>query len=468
MSEDLVDLSLAEAAHRLKRGQLRARDYLEAHLTAIERHDGALSAFLCVLTDSALQQADRADAERRAGRTMGPLHGIPVAIKDIIDMEGTPTTCHSRVAPTTNAVQDASVIARLRAAGAVILGKTALHEFATGGPSFDLPWPPARNPWNRDHHPGGSSSGSAVAVAARMVPAALGTDTAGSVRHPATACGIIGFKPTTAAIGTEGVFPLSWSLDHVGALTRSTQDAAILFECLRDPGVAFDLEAVRGGSDLTGYRVGVFEEFSEGATPEIRASFGAALDFLRDLGADLIPLSVPALAAYSGCGRLILQAESHALHQSWLQARAEDYSQRGRTRLLAGRSIDAASYINAQRLRRSLTEQMEAALATVDAAVCVSSLMPPCRIDDPAEIDRTYDQQARTPFNLTGSPAVAMPIGLSSSGLPMGMQVVGAAGTDARVLQVARIYERAAAWPTRPPMLDLSQPQGDASHANPT
>ncbi|SDW42566.1 amidase [Roseicitreum antarcticum] len=458
MSDDLTNLSLAEATRQLKRGQLRARAYLEAHLAAIERHDRGLNAFLNVLAESALQQADKADAEHRAGRTLGPLHGIPFAIKDIIDIQGTPTTCHSSVAPTTNAVQDAQVVARLRAAGAVIMGKTALHEFATGGPSFDLPWPPARNPWNRDHHPGGSSSGSAVAVAARMAPAALGTDTAGSVRHPATACGIVGFKPTTAAIGTKGVFPLSWSLDHLGTLTRSTRDAAIIFDSLRDPGVAFDLDTVQGTGDLTGHRIGVFEEFSTGATAEISAAFFAALDLLRDLGAELIPLSVPLLAAYAGCGRLILQAESHALHQSWLQARAEDYSQRGRTRLLAGRSIDAASYINAQRMRRALTEQMEAALSTVDAAVCVSSLTLPCRIDDPAEIDRTYDQQARTPFNLAGSPAVALPIGLSSSGMPMGMQVVGAARSDARVLNVACIYEHAAAWSTRPPMLDPSKP----------
>ncbi|MEM5544321.1 amidase [Sulfitobacter sp. AS92] len=458
---------MVEAARRLCAGSLRARDYLEAHLAVIARHDTDLNAFLNVMADSARHQADLVDARYRNGDRIGPLHGIPVAIKDIIDIEGQPTTCHSSVSPIAKAVHDASVIGRLRAAGALIIGKTALHEFATGGPAFDLPWPPARNPWNRDHHPGGSSSGSAVAVAARMAPAALGTDTAGSVRHPATACGIVGFKPTAATINTKGVFPLSWSLDHLGTLTRSVEDSAILFRCLCDPGIAFDFETNSRDNTLRGKRIGILGEFSEGAMPEISTAFATALDLLRDLSAELVPLTVPPLSAYTGCGRLILQAEAYALHKPWLEARAEDYSQRGRTRLLAGRTIDAATYINAQRLRRTLTEKMQAALSTVDAAVCVSSLMLPCRIDDPAEIDRTYDQQARTPFNLAGLPAVALPIGFAGNGLPIGMQVVGAAGTDAKVLSVARVYEIAAAWPTRPPLLDHSLPEGNP-YASPT
>lgn len=454
MSNVLTDLSVKEAAYSIGNGAFSARDYLEAHLFAIDKYDPVLDAFLLVMTESALEDADRADLAQKNGEVLRPLHGIPVAIKDIIDVEGVPTTCHSGVAPIVNAQRDAIVISRLRSAGALIIGKTALHEYATGGPSFDLPWPPARNPWDRNYHPGGSSSGSAVAVSARMVPAAIGTDTAGSVRHPATACGIVGFKPTFDAIETDGVFPLSWSLDQVGTLTRTASDAAILFDCLHDPRITFDLSEALSDSGISGKRIGVFEEFSVAAEPEIKKAFDDALDLFRELGAILIPLAVPPLAAYTGCGRLIIQAESYALHKTRLEAEPQSFGQRGRTRLLAGRSIDAASYINAQRLRKFLTGQLVEAMAYVDVAVTVSSLMLPCRIDDATEIDKTYDRQARTPFNLSGLPVVALPIGFSSKGLPIGMQIVGSAGADALVLNAARIYETSASWPMRPPILD--------------
>jgi len=446
--------TLSAALDRLRRGALSAEALTAACLDAIAAQDGAINAFVHVDAAGALAQARALDRARAGGAATGPLFGVPIAVKDIIDIAGQPTLCHSAAADPAPAPTDAAVVARLRRAGAVIIGKTALHEFATGGPSFDLPWPPARNPWNRDHHPGGSSSGSGAAVAAGMVPAALGTDTAGSVRHPATACGIVGLKPTYDAVSRQGVFPLSWSLDHVGPLARSVADVARLFAAIRAPGVAFDLRAALTPATLAGCRLGVIAGFSDGADPETLAAFDRVIDALRDLGATVVPLALPPLAAFAGCGRLILQAEGYAVHRARLQARPQDFGQRGRQRLMAGATLSAADYIDAQRLRRDLTERTRAALAGVDAALCLSSLAPPCRIDDPDAIAATYDRQARTPFNLTGMPALALPMGLNAAGLPLGFQMVGPAGSEARLLSLAAALERAI-----PPMPHPPNPQ---------
>jgi aspartyl-tRNA(Asn)/glutamyl-tRNA(Gln) amidotransferase subunit A len=399
---DAAALTLSQALVALRSGAVDAQGLTAACLQTIEERDSRINAFVHVDAQSALAQARRLDHARARGAAMGPLFGIPVAVKDIIDISGQPTLCHSAVADRVPAQKDAQVVARLRAAGAVIIGKTALHEYATGGPSFDLPWLPARNPWNTDHHPGGSSSGSGAAVAAGMVPAALGTDTAGSVRHPATACGIVGLKPTYDAVSRDGVFPLSWSLDHVGPLARSVADLARLFDVMRAPNVDFDLRMALTPAPLQGCRLGVIEGFSEKAEPGTIAAFQRVLDVLRDLGATLVPLQMPPLEAFTGCGRLILQAESYAIHRTALDSRAADFGARARHRLISGAALSAADYIDSQRLRRELTDRTRAALASVEAALCLSSLVPPCRIDDPGAIAATYDLQARTPFNLTG------------------------------------------------------------------
>jgi aspartyl-tRNA(Asn)/glutamyl-tRNA(Gln) amidotransferase subunit A len=435
---------------------------VEHHLAGIVQLDGELNAFLRVFAVSALEQAEDVDAARASGLPLGPLAGVPVAIKDIFDMAGERTTCHSRVGPPEPAAQDADAVRELRAAGAILIGKTALHEFATGGPSFDLPWPPARNPWNRHHHPGGSSSGSGAAVAAGLVPAALGTDTAGSVRHPATACGVAGLKPTYGAISCSGVFPLSQSLDHVGPIANSVIDLALLYDVLRAPQAPFSRHAFAAGMTLRGHVFGVADDFMRGADPEIESGFLAALEAVRQAGGKLVPLEVPPLEAYAGCGRLILQAEAYAIHKDRIDARPEDYGRRGRQRILAGRSVSAADYINAQRLRRQLAERMDAALQTVDAMLCPSSLSLPCRIDDDVAIARTYDHQARTPFNVTGHPAIALPTGIGPSGLPLGLQIIGRHWSETRLLSLAAALETVLVPMPRPP---LSLSNGDLVHA---
>lgn len=462
------DLSIVEAARQIAAGGISARELLADCLDRIASLNGNLNAFIHIAGSEAAREAALRDDELLRHGPRSPLHGIPVAIKDIIDVEGQATTAHSAIHVTTRATLDAEVVAQLREAGAVIVGKTALHEFATGGPSFDLPWPPARNPWLPTHHPGGSSSGSAVAVASGMVSAAIGTDTAGSVRHPATACGIVGLKPTRDAVSLDGVFPLSPSLDHVGPMARTVHDCSLIFDAIRGQEEGRPPRPPEFGEDLRGLKIGVIEEFGAEADPEIQAAFDAALGVLTRLGAVLCPVQgLPPLSDFTDCGRLILQAESYAIHAGWLRERPQDYGQRARTKLLRGKTIDPAALLMAKQRQSELSERFEDAMQGLDAAVCVSSLHLPCAIDDAEAVDRTYDRQARTPFNVTGSPAVAIPIGFSRSGLPLGMQLVGRHHGETAILGIGHAYEQAAGWHRmRPPMpsrTDLELQKGSQS-----
>lgn len=428
---------------------LSCRQVAEASLACIAALEPHLNAFITADEQDALEQADRLDADLARGGELLPLHGVPIAIKDIIDVRGFATTCHSRIMPRDPACEDAIAVARLREAGAVIIGKTALHEFATGGPSFDLPWPPARNPWRTTHHPGGSSSGSGVAVAASMVPAAIGTDTAGSVRHPATACGVVGFKPSYDAISRDGVFPLSCSLDHVGPLARTVEDCSILYTVM----AGRNRIVLKEASSLKGKTVGILDEFAAEADPEIAATYARMKELLADLGCVLVPLDAPRLDVLTDCARLILRAEAFAVHSDWLRERGDEYGQRGRRRLSAGRDTSAAQYIRAQQTRGILTAAMEDALKGVEVAISVSSLALPCAIDDAHALDKTYDRQARTPFNLTGQPALSLPAGLSSEGLPIGIQFAACAGMDEALLRFAHAFQCATSWhKQRPPL----------------
>jgi aspartyl-tRNA(Asn)/glutamyl-tRNA(Gln) amidotransferase subunit A len=459
---DPTGLSLASAATLLRTQELSPVDYVAACLERIHRYDRDLNAFISTDDDGALRAAREAESEIARGNWRGPLHGVPVALKDIFDVAGQRTSAHSKLRMDHVASADAFVVNKLRAAGAIIMGKTALHEFATGGPSFDLPWPPARNPWKRSHHPGGSSSGSGVAVAAGFAPVSIGTDTGGSVRNPATACGIAGMKPTYGAVSRAGAFPLAFSLDHVGVLSRNVQDNALVLEALlgRDPADPSSVDhplpglCASLGQGVKGLRIGVIDEFGAKANGEILGAFRQACRVLEHLGAELVPLRLSPLDDYVDCGRLILQAEAFSIHEPWLRTHIGDYGQRGRTRLLPGAFLSAADYIHAQQLRTVLVREFTAAMAAVDAAVCISSLELPCTIDDEAEVDRTYDRQARTPFNLTGTPAISVPMGFSESGLPMGLQVLGKSFDEAMVYRIAQSFEGATDWHLRRPDLD--------------
>jgi aspartyl-tRNA(Asn)/glutamyl-tRNA(Gln) amidotransferase subunit A len=447
-------LTAAAAARAIAAREVSPVELMTALLQRIGRLDPKLNVFIRLDAEAAMDAARAAEAEIAAGRVRGPLHGVPVGIKDIIDVAGLPTTCHSKILIDNVAAADAVCVARLRGAGAIVLGKLSTHEFAIGGPSFDLPWPPARNPWKPDHHPGGSSSGSGSGVAAGLFPMALGSDTGGSIRNPASACGIVGLKPTYGLVSRRGVFPLSFTLDHVGPLTRTVADNALMLDVIAghdplDPGSAA-CPAGRYASGLErgvrGLRIGFVRHFHETdlpAHPEVTVGLQNVARSLQGLGAEIRDVNLPTLGEFGAVNRVILQSEAWAIHGPWLRERPGDYGQLARRRLLAGAFISAGDYVQAARRRLEMIAEVEAALREVDVLLCASAMDPPSRIDDAAETERTYPRQARTPFNVTGHPALAMMAGLSSNGLPLSVQLVGRNFAEATLFQVARAWERA-------------------------
>ncbi|MBX6374965.1 MAG: amidase [Acetobacteraceae bacterium] len=460
----LHELTLTEAAALVRDKRLSPVEYLRALRARAAALEPKLNAFIRPLWDEAEAAAREAEAEIARSGPRSPLHGLPVGLKDIIDLAGHPTTCHSKILLDNVKQEDAAVVARLRAAGAVFPGKLATHEFAIGGPTFELPFPPARNPWNPAHHPGGSSSGSGAAVAARMLPAALGTDTGGSVRNPATQCGIVGMKPTYGLVSRRGVFPLSFTLDHVGPMTRTVADNALLLNAMAgydplDPGSverpAEDYTRDLGGG-LKGLRIGFVRHFHETdtpATPEVAAALEEAARLLAREGAVVRDITLPKLGEFAAVNRVILTSEAAAVHEPWLRERPGDYAPLTLRRLLPGMFVGGVDYVQAQRRRRELVAAVEAAFREVDLLLCASSMDPASRIDDEAETERTYPRQARTPFNVTGHPAISVMCGLSAGGLPIGMQLVGPSWSEALLYRAAAGYERAAGWVEKRPAL---------------
>jgi aspartyl-tRNA(Asn)/glutamyl-tRNA(Gln) amidotransferase subunit A len=465
---DLAYLSVAEGAQLLRAKKLSPVEWTKALLDRIAAIDEHYNAFLVVTADKALAQAKAAEAEIARGQWRGPMHGVPYASKDIFDIAGMATTCHSKIRKDHRAASDAFVVKKLRDAGAVLLGKVALHEFATGGPAFDLPWPPARNPWNRDLHPGGSSSGSGAALAAGMAPAALGTDTGGSVRNPATCCGIIGMKPTYGAVSLSGVFPLTHSLDHVGPMTRTVEDNAILFHAIAGhdpddptttnratPDCLKDLQA-----GLKGVRIGVIEHFykedAEADPDQVRA-IEQAVATLQKLGAQVKTIRLSPLPLWTDCNRTIHQAEAYAIHEKDVQERPEDFSALTRNRLLPGAFVSSAKYIRAQQLRGALCREFADAMRDLDAVVTLSSLLLPCRIDDLAAIAKTYDQQCRLVFNVTGTPAISVPTGHTATGVPLAMQIAARAFDEPMVYRIAQAFCAATGFADKRPPIELRE-----------
>ena len=461
---DPAFLTVTQAAALLRSRELSPVEYTRALIARVERHDAKLDAFLRFTPDIALEDARRAEAEIMRGEWRGPLHGVPYGLKDIVDYTGLPTTAHSKILADNVARSDAVVTQKLRAAGAVFMGKLSTHEFAIGGPCFDLPWPPARNPWNRDHFCGGSSSGSGAATAAGFVPFAIGTDTGGSVRNPATMCGVVGMKPTYGLVSRRGVLPLAFSLDHVGPLTRTAEDSACVLQTIAgydalDPGsanVRASAATSELGRDVRGLRIGVIRHFytrDMEADPEMTAGIETALKVLAGLGAEVREIETAPLAQYAACNRTIMTSEAFAIHEAWMRSRPEDYGSLTRERIMTGAFVRAADYVNATRVRVRLAQAFHALFEDIDVALTASAMDPACRIDDPQAIEYTYGRQARAPFNVTGSPALAVPVGFSKAGLPLGMQLVGKPFSEALLYRVAHAYEQATDWTSRHPPL---------------
>lgn len=456
-------LTIAEASRLIRDKKLSPVELTQDCLNRIAALDGRLDSFILLLADEALAQAKQAEAEITKGRSRGPLHGIPLALKDIIAYKGHPTTAHSAVLKDSVSVEDAFVTARLREAGAVILGKLATWEFAIGGPSHDLPWPPAKNPWNTAHDPAGSSSGSAAAVAAGLALGALGSDTGGSIRSPASLCGIAGHKPTYGLVSRRGVVPLSFSLDHIGPMCWTAEDCALVLKAIaghdaHDPASAQTVikDPVAGlTTSLKGVRIGLIRNFYEKdfpATAEVIAALDASVAVLKDLGAEVRDVTLASLQAFQSAGLLISRSDAFAIHAKTMREEPLRYGAIGRRRILAGAFTNAADYVNAQRQRTRLVADVKSTMRDVDILICPTSRETAPKLGDYAHHVGGNTHYCR-PYNLTGQPALSVCNGFGANGLPLSLQIAGRHFEDDLVLRVGDAYEKATAFRNRRPQM---------------
>lgn len=448
--------TLAEQSRLIATGEASPVDLTRQALARIEAVDATVNAFITVTAERAMDSARRAEAEIAAGRKCGPLHGIPYALKDIIDVAGVKTTAHSKLLADNTATTDAAVTERLEAAGMVLTGKLSLHEFARGAPTDELPWPNTRNPWNLDHACGGSSSGSGVAVAAGMVALAMGTDTGGSVRYPAACTGTVGLKPTYGRISRRGILPLSFSLDHAGPVTRTVVDCALVLSALAghdptDPGSAnapvpdylADLKR-----PIAGLRIGIARAYQDesGISDEMKVAIDRAAETLRRLGAVVEPVILPNRQLFDAAAWTIILAEGFAIHQENLRTRPHDFGRTVRERMSIGAFVTGGDYVQAQRIRGKLIAEMNAAIAGFDAILCATAAGAPPSLATVDDGPWRKSHPITAPFNLTGHPALALPCGFSASDLPLSMQLVGKAFDEATILRIGHAYEQATGW----------------------
>jgi aspartyl-tRNA(Asn)/glutamyl-tRNA(Gln) amidotransferase subunit A len=443
----MIGETITSLAPRVASGELRAERLVEDALATIARLQPSLNAFIAITADEALADARRADQEIAGGRYRGPLHGIPISLKDLVDVAGVPTTAGSKVREGRLAQTDATVVTYLKRAGAILIGKTNLHEFAFGTTSEDSGWGPARNPIDASRSPGGSSGGSAIAVATGMSVASVGTDTGGSIRIPAAACGIVGLKPGWGEISADGVVPLSRQLDHVGPLTRSVDDAELMFHALRGEAPS-DLHDDR--ESLFGIKLAALDGyFMDRLSPDVEAAVQAALELLRDGGAKLSSASLAHAADIAPIYLHLVLADAAAYHATALADRPHAYTPNVRIRLEMGRHVLAEDYVRALRGREVIRQEIEGALAGVNALVlpALSIEAPPIGaatvpVNGGQEPVRNAMLRCTQPFNLSGHPAISVPCGTTTAGLPVGLQIVGHAGRTNDLLRVARAIER--------------------------
>lgn len=437
--------TITDLARALRAREVTAAAITEQCLEQIAQRDPALNAFIAVCGDQAREAARTADREIADGRDRGPLHGVPVSLKDLFDVQGMPTTAASRVRQGHVAAADAPVVRRLREAGAVIVGKTNLHEFALGTTNEESAFGPVHHPLDPNRSPGGSSGGSAASVLAGMAYASLGTDTGGSIRIPAAVCGLVGLKPATGDVSTEGVVPLSSTLDHVGPLSRSIDDARLLYEVLCGrPAVA-----ATAPRPVRGMRVGVLRDyFTAVLDPQVASTFEATCARLRDAGVTLDDVTIPHSGDIAPIYLHIALAEAAAYHAKALEGRADDYTPNVRLRLEMGRYILAEDYVRALHGREVLRREVDGALRGRDALLLPSVPVPATRlgastvrVGGAEEPVRNVTLRLTQLFNITGHPAVTVPCGKTIEGLPIGAQLVGAGGDTPGLLATAAALE---------------------------
>jgi len=453
VAEDLTALSLKDLSLLIRTRQLSPVDLVRSYLDRIGRVDGLVHAFNSLRTDAALDEARQAGEAITRGEWLGPLHGIPLGIKDLIDVAGLPTTAQAHHRRNAVAARDADVVAGLKRAGAIVLGKQATHEYAVGGTELDGPWPPTRNPWNLDLDPMGSSSGSAASIAAGLCAGSVGSDTAGSIRDPAAWCGVAGLKPTDGLVNRSGLLPLARSMDCIGPIAWTVEDCALMLSGMisddagerATPGLrAPDFGGLEAG--VSGLRIGVVRQFYEGdddVDAEVLDAMRNSLTLLAGLGACVTTVEIGDFAHYCATARLISWPEEFAEHGEELLGHDDRFTAVSRSRLQAGRDVPAFEYIRAQRERARLKQGLADVMREVDLLI-LPTMKKPAQIlgfehTPLGEIELSLTR----PFNLTGNPALSLCNGFTAAGLPLAVQIVGRHFEDGLVLRAGHALERA-------------------------
>ncbi len=456
--------TIAEAASLIAARKLSPVELTRMCLDRVSKLDPTLHSFLLVTEQRALADAQAAEARMMSGSLKGPLDGIPIGHKDIYNTAGIRTTGHSRLLRDNVPNADSVVVRKWAEAGSVLMGKLATHEFAIGGPSFDLPWPPARNPWNPEHFTSGSSSGTGAAVAAGLVLGGTGSDTGGSIRGPSALCGIAGIKPTYGLASRRGVLPLSQTLDHTGPMAWTVQDCALLLQAMAgydplDPASA-DHPVANYTADLDkgakGLRIGVIRHFHEvdyPVSPAARQGIDGALAIFRQQGAEIRDVTLSPMMDYNAPGWIILTAEAYAVHEPWLKERFNDYGELMRDRLAFGALLKASDYVQAVRRRRVLCEEIRDAMADIDILVTASAPAEAPKINEVPKWMMLEKPNFTMPFNLTGLPALSLCSGYGAGGLPVSLQIIGKPFHEATVFRAGHAYEQATAWRNRRPAM---------------
>jgi aspartyl-tRNA(Asn)/glutamyl-tRNA(Gln) amidotransferase subunit A len=470
--DDRTGLSLSEVSQLVRSKKVSPVELTHECLSRIERLNPKLNAFITVTADSAVAEARQAEAEVQHDRWRGPLHGIPIALKDLVDTAGVHTTAASGVFKDRIPTEDAEIVRRLKAAGAVFLGKLNLQECAYGGSSAIGHFGPVHNPWNLDFSSGGSSGGSAVAVAARLCFAAIGTDTGGSIRQPSAYCGVVGLKPTYGRVSTSGVIPLSWSLDHVGPITRTAMDAALMLEVIAgyDPQDTMSIDApvpdyaATIANATSSLRLGIPRDyFFDELHPDIQAAMEAALLVLKTITASehdvAPPLTDATYSSWMDSYGAIFTAEAYAYHKDYITRNPELYQAPTLKRLRVGTDVTTARYIQSQRQLDQVRRSIAQAFNSVDLLITPTVRVPPFTIADlQADPDTVRAKELAMlhntkPWNFPGLPTISVPSGFTRTGLPIGMQITGPPGGEATVLRLAYAYEQATDWHKRKPNL---------------
>jgi aspartyl-tRNA(Asn)/glutamyl-tRNA(Gln) amidotransferase subunit A len=468
---DLVWCSIGELARLVTTKEVSPVEIVRAHLDRIEALDSTLRAFITVCADAALEAARAAEAVLVKGEAVGTLHGVPLGLKDLFETRGIRTTGGSRILADAVSSADATVVQKLRDAGAIVLGKLNMHEFAYGPEGLNDHYGHARNPWDVGvaRLAGGSSSGSGVAVAAGLCAGALGSDTGGSIRIPASLCGITGLKPTYGRVSRAGVLPLSWSMDHAGPMARSASDCALLLGAMAgyDPADATtsvlpvpEYTAALTG-EVQGLRVGLVRPFFlESAAPEVRAAVEQAARTLEQAGARVDEVALPHAEVAAAASAAIVASEALVYHAEWLRGRSDDYQADVRQRLRMGAFVSGPDYVRAQQARTLVRRAVDDALATRDVLLAPATPIPAPAVGESTATVNGVRVDVRgalirltRPFNCSGHPACSVPCGFTAGGLPIGMQLVGRPFDEATVLRAADGFQRLTDWHRRRPPL---------------